>query len=218
MGDHEMEQYYRERAPEYEQIYYRDDPARRGAIDAEVARLKKLVAGKAVLELACGTGYWTAGMSRTAESILASDLSGEMIKEARSKTYDCPVEFVAADMFSHDFGLAAFDVVALGFWYSHQPRQELGPLYEVLERPLKPGGRIWMVENNPPAEGSANHSVRKDKYGNNFKKRYLDDGREFVILKNYFERAELAALLSERYEILSLDYGTYYWSAVLAIR
>ena len=33
-GD-DIEEYYRARAPEYEQIYYRDNPVRRAEIDAE---------------------------------------------------------------------------------------------------------------------------------------------------------------------------------------
>ena len=45
LGDN-IEEYYRARAPEYEQIYYRDNPVRRGEIDAEAARLAELVVGE----------------------------------------------------------------------------------------------------------------------------------------------------------------------------
>ncbi len=215
MHDENMEQYYRERAPEYEQIYYRDNPERRQEIDDQAGQLRKLVAGKKVLELASGTGYWTRVMSETAESILASDLSAEMLKEAEAKKYNCPVSMIAADMFTHAFDENAFDVVALGFWFSHQPKQSYDALFDVLCKPLKQMGCIWMIDNNPPAEGPVMHSVGEDDHGNNFKKRYLDDGTEYVILKNYFEQAELESAFGNRFRIESLIHKTYYWSAVL---
>ena len=59
MRDKETEEYYRLRATEYEQIYFREIPERRKEIDNEAERLRALVAGKTVLEMACGTGYWT---------------------------------------------------------------------------------------------------------------------------------------------------------------
>jgi demethylmenaquinone methyltransferase/2-methoxy-6-polyprenyl-1,4-benzoquinol methylase len=218
MVEHNMEAYYRARAPEYEQIYYRDDAARRSAIDAEANRLTALVAGKDVLELACGTGYWTEVMSRTARSIVASDVSPEMIAQARRKRCQCPVTFVAADMFAADFGARQFALVALGFWYSHQPKQEFEALYRVLDRPLKPAGLIWMIDNNPPAEGPINESVGRDEFGNNFKRRRLDNGGEYVILKNYFSQEDLEELLGRRYRLESLVYGQHYWSVVMGLR
>jgi ubiquinone/menaquinone biosynthesis C-methylase UbiE len=196
-GD-DIEEYYRARASEYEQIYYRDNPVRRDEIDAEAARLAELVSGRTVLELACGTGYWTRVMSRTARSIVASDIAPETLVEARKKEYGCPVEFVAADMFAHSFGESSFDMVALGFWFSHQPRQEYDRLFQTLLRPLRRDGLIWMIDNNPPAEGMPVESVL-DEHGNNYKKRDLSDGRSFLILKNYFRSDELESILGPRF-------------------
>jgi SAM-dependent methyltransferase len=218
MHDDEMLTYYRHRAPEYEQIYYRDNPARRQEIREEEDRLRKLVTSKSVLELACGTGYWTRVMAETASSITAMDISPEMVEEARKKEYGIPVNIQVADMYKQQFEPGQYDVIALGFWFSHHPRHRFNELFDLLECPLKPGGAIWMVDNNPPAEGPSNESVRVDEYGNNFKRRYLNSGREFVILKNYFSRRELEKLFSERYFVLNLAYGRFYWSAALRSR
>ena len=216
VGD-SLEEYYRARAPEYEQIYYRDDPERQGELDAEAERLARLASGKVILELACGTGYWTRVMSQTARSITASDITPEAMIEAKKKEYRCPVDFVQANMFEHSFGGACFDLVALGFWFSHQPRQEYDRLYEIATRPLRKNGLIWMVDNNPPAEGSLETSHQVDSHGNNYKKRAVSDGRTFLVLKNYFSRAELEEIFSRRFEIRSLVHNRYYWSAVLAL-
>jgi hypothetical protein len=118
-------------------------------------------------------------------------------------------------MFGYDFG-RQYDVLVIGFWFSHQPKQEYGHLFDLLRQLISEEGKIWLIDNNPPAEGPTQHSVRKDEHGNNFKKRFLDDGTEFVILKNYFGEDELRQVFSTEFSVESLIYGTYYWSAVLA--
>ncbi|UCC43635.1 MAG: class I SAM-dependent methyltransferase [Candidatus Zixiibacteriota bacterium] len=214
----EMQRYYALRAPEYEQIYFRDIPDRRRELDAAAASIEKIAQGKTVLELASGTGYWTQVMSNTAERIMAVDLAPEMVREARKKQYQCPVELVHGDLYEMPFERSGFDLVALGFWMSHHPRQRFGTLFDVLVYGLKPDGKIWVVDNNPPAEGPELKFVRTDEHGNNYKQRRLNDGREFVVLKNYFSEAELKVLFSTRFDIESMVYGTYYWSSLLSLK
>lgn len=215
MRDKPTEEYYRHRAAEYEQIYFREIPERRKEIDDEADRLRALVAGKAVLEMACGTGYWTKVMSETAAQVTASDIWPEMLAQAKQKQFGCPVDFIAADMFAHPWPEKAFDVVAVGFWFSHQPKQEFDKFFELLWRPLKPGGRIWLIDNNPPAEGTHHEFVRKDEFGNSFKRRYLENGEQHVILKNYYEEEELRQIFEPTMRIERMTYKNYYWSVVL---
>lgn len=214
MGDRETEQYYNRRAPEYEQIYYRDDAERQQELADEADRLRELARDKRVVEFACGTGYWTKVMAETAKSIYASDLAPEMIAEAKRKAFGCPVSFTVADMKAAEIVRSAYDLVALGFWFSHEPRQHYAQLFDLLSAPLRDGGRIWMIDNNPPAEGKEQH-LRYDEFGNNFKNRFLDNGEKHVILKNYFTRDQLTELFEPRFTIESLIHQTYYWSAVL---
>jgi len=215
MRDNKLENYYCNRAPEYEQIYYRDNPERRQEIDDEVIFLKELCTGKDVLDIACGTGYWTERISETAASIVASDISTEMIRQAQQKQYHCPVQFIRSNINQLPFALSSFDIVVLGFWFSHHPRQDYDNLFKCISRPLKPDCPIWMIENNPPAEGSVNNSHHIDIHGNNFKKRFLDNREEFVILKNYFKKDELTEIFSPYFKIERLIYKTYYWSVLL---
>ncbi|MBN1212835.1 MAG: class I SAM-dependent methyltransferase, partial [candidate division Zixibacteria bacterium] len=119
MSDHKTKKYYRDRAAEYEQIYYRHVPGRHREIDDEIDRLKSHVSNRTVLELACGTGYWTDKMAETAESIIALDIWMEMLDEARKKKYRNPVAFIRADMTHLPLKPALFDLVAVGFWFSH---------------------------------------------------------------------------------------------------
>ena len=214
--DDNIRDYYRQRAAEYEQIYYRDIPDRRREIADEEVRLKKLVEGKSVLDTPCGTGYWTYVSAQTARSVVASDLLAEMIDQAEQKPYPQPVQFVQSDLYHPPFAEGSYDIVTLGFWLSHHPRQDFQSLFRPLRRLVNGNGRIWMIDNNPPAEGPGHHSEGSDDFGNNLKKRFLDDGREFVIIKNYFSAKELTDIFSPCFAIERLTFGTYYWSAVLA--
>jgi ubiquinone/menaquinone biosynthesis C-methylase UbiE len=215
LNDPTLLKYYASRAPEYEQIYYRDAPQRRRELDDEAKRLTRLVGGCTVLDLACGTGYWLERMAQTARSITAVDISSEMIHEARRKTLACPVEFIQADMYHLPLSADAYDRVTLGFWLSHHPRQLYGQLFTLLLTFLKEDGLIWMIDNNPPAEGLTHNSVGRDEHGNNLIKRKLLSGEEFVIIKNYFERDGLKALFEGEFRIERLTYGECYWSVVL---
>src|SRR5580700_3639706 len=97
-NDASLIDYYAKRAKEYERIYQK--PERQ----ADLARLRKLcaeqLAGQTVLEIACGTGYWTQPVSQTAKSIVATDINDEVLRIARAKKYQCEISFQQADAFN----------------------------------------------------------------------------------------------------------------------
>src|SRR5262245_54587574 len=76
-----LREYYALRASEYERIYAkpeRQDDLRR--LERHVARL---MADRDVLEIACGTGYWTRVIATSARSIVATDAGEEVLEIAR---------------------------------------------------------------------------------------------------------------------------------------
>lgn len=214
----DMDKYYDQRAPEYEQIYYRDNAERQDELKQAREQLLDLAAGRRVLDLACGTGYWTQVASQTAAEVVALDQSMGMIIEARKKEYVCPVEFVQGDLYAHGLKPDSFDLVLLCFWLSHHSRADFGRLFAPLIEPARASAKIWLIDNNPPAESSVNQSLRIDEHGNNYKYRYLDDGTRFVIMKNYFSETELRSLFPVFADLLDLQYGHYYWMAELQKR
>ncbi|MDZ4723916.1 MAG: class I SAM-dependent methyltransferase [candidate division Zixibacteria bacterium] len=218
MRDDKLIEYYRSRAGEYEQIYYRDDAERRSEIDDEASRVTELARRNHVLELACGTGYWTERMSHSAKSITAVDAASEMIDEAKKKSYGVSVQFIDTDMFTFLFPVKHFDLVAVGFWFSHHPKESYEKFFDLVSRPLAPNGKIWIIDNNPPAEGANQSSVGVDEHGNNYKERVLENSEKHRILKNYFSETQLRTIFSDRFEIDCLTYKKYYWSVVLSLR
>jgi SAM-dependent methyltransferase len=102
---HEMMVYYRERAREYDQWFYRQGRFDRGAEHnalwfAEAEEIfAALEAGGFVgdvLELAPGTGIWTERLVRTATTVTAVDASPEMIEINRAKVASERVFYVLA--------------------------------------------------------------------------------------------------------------------------
>jgi demethylmenaquinone methyltransferase/2-methoxy-6-polyprenyl-1,4-benzoquinol methylase len=73
---------------------------------ADLAHLRRIVAeyfrGSRILEVACGTGYWTAVLSSGATSVVATDAGTEGLEIARAKLLSSGtrVEFRQADAFA----------------------------------------------------------------------------------------------------------------------
>jgi len=207
--------YYRARAAEYENIYYRKVPERRKEIEDHCDYVRRISENKTVLDLACGTGYWGKVASKTARELVGVDISIEMIKQAAQKSFGCRADFVVSSLYDLPFGPQSFDLIILGFWLSHEPRQNYENLFKAVTHPLKTDGQIWMIDNNPPAEGPKSESAGADSNGNNLKHRRLENGDEFVIIKNYFETEDLKKIFSGRFRIIEFVHKKYYWSVLL---
>src|SRR5687768_2207006 len=99
--DTDLVTYYSARAAEYEKVY--DKPERQ----EDLRRLHEIVpahfAGRHVLEVACGTGYWTRLIAPRAGSVTACDFSPEVLELARARQPAADrVAFVTADAFALD--------------------------------------------------------------------------------------------------------------------
>jgi len=79
----DMAAYYAARASHYEEIY--DKPERQAELALLHEKVRDTLRGHDVLELACGTGYWTAQFAPAAASVLATDISPEVLAVARAK-------------------------------------------------------------------------------------------------------------------------------------
>mgnify|MGYP000573613290 CR=1 FL=1 len=78
-----MAAYYAQRAAYYERVYFK--PERQTDLRAMEAWIGQPFAGRSVLEVACGTGWWTPHAARDARHWLATDLNPETLDLARKK-------------------------------------------------------------------------------------------------------------------------------------
>jgi demethylmenaquinone methyltransferase/2-methoxy-6-polyprenyl-1,4-benzoquinol methylase len=209
-----LEAYYARRAAEYERIYAK--PERQADLAAMRARVASLFAGRRVLEIACGTGYWTHVMSAAATSITALDAADETLEIARSKRYpDGKVEFRCGDAYSlPEFG-RTHDAAFAGFWWSHVPLARLDEFLDGLVRALAPGSVVAFLDNRY-VEGNSTPISRRDAEGNTYQQRTLDDGSSHEVLKNFPTPEELRGKAASRGDEVSVEEFQYYW--VLSFR
>jgi ubiquinone/menaquinone biosynthesis C-methylase UbiE len=212
----ELVDYYRRRAREYEGIYAK--PERQ----ADLAFLKKYVperlAGRRVLEVACGTGYWTVLAARTAASIIAVDAAEEPMRIAMSKDYgERNVRFELTDAYALSPLLGTFDAALASFWWSHIPLGRIAEFLASLHARLQPGARVVLVDNRY-VDGSSTPISERDAEGNTYQLRRLADGSENRVLKNFPTEAELRAALAPHARDFSYRALEYYWLVEYQLR
>lgn len=181
--------YYARRAPEYERFY--DKPERQADLTVLRERVARLCAGRSVLEVACGTGYWTAAIAPHARAVTALDVNDEVLALAREKPLPAgKVEFLRADAYAlPDLG-RRHDALFAGFWWSHVPRARLDAFLAGCVRAAAPGAMLAFLDGRY-VEGSSTPIARRDAEGDSYQARRLDDGSEHEVLKNYPAESEL---------------------------
>jgi ubiquinone/menaquinone biosynthesis C-methylase UbiE len=214
--------YYERRAPEYDDIYREAeaDPVRARELAAVAEIVAHHLAGRGVLELACGTGHWTEVAARTAAAIVATDLSPAMLAIARRRQLAAGrIRFAVADAYAVDSDdlNGDFDGGLAGFWLSHVPAARRDAFLAGLHRRLGSGAAVVFLDNNR-IPGLGGELVRIPAEPDTYKRRRLADGSEHLVLKNYFTAGDLAALLGPVATDLAVDVGTFYWSARYRVR
>ena len=205
-----MREYYARRADHYERVYHK--PERQSDLRAIEAWLPGAFAGRRVLELACGTGWWTPHGARDAEAWLATDLNPETLAVARTKPLPACVQLATVDAYALDLPQDAppFDAAFAGCWWSHVPLSRLAAWLEALHARLAPGARIVFLDNSF-VQASSTPISRRDAAGNSYQLRTLDDGSVHEVLKNFPTCDEALALLGPRARQARWIDHRHYW-------
>lgn len=191
--DPAMQRYYAERAPYYDAVY--EKPERAADIAFLRAWIPAQLAGRRVLEVACGTGFWTQHISPVAMALTATDATAEPMAFARLRPGADKVAFVQADAYALPASLGRFEGAFAGLWLSHVPRRRIAGFLASLHARLEPGAVVVMIDNNevqlkdlPIAETDAD--------GDTWQHRPLRDGSVHRVLKNFPAKAELEAMVA----------------------
>ena len=198
LGDQQA--YYRARADEYDEWWerrgrYALDPDANNQWKQEISELREIFDSLSldgdVVELAPGTGYWTELLAERARSVTAIEGAPEMIacNRARLGRLAEVVTFVQQDIFEWT-PPRRFDAMVFCFWVSHVPRRRLSEFLATCRDALHTGAPMFFIDNLSEQPGFSVDEVRSDSRSE-LTLRRLNDGREFTIIKNFYDPEEL---------------------------
>ena len=207
----ELADYYARRASEYEKIYERSER------QDDLRQLKYLMsetfAGDTVLEVACGTGYWSQFIARRASAILATDCNAEVLDIASQKDFGgCAVECRLADAYTLAEVSPGFTAGFSGFWWSHVPLEKLADFLAVFHSKLEKDSKVLFIDNEY-VEGNSTPISRRDDDGNTYQIRKLSDGSQHEVLKNFPSDEEMHDVLSPFSSNISINRLKSFWVA-----
>ncbi|MEH2332262.1 class I SAM-dependent methyltransferase [Nostoc sp.] len=109
------------------------------------------VAGKSILDLACGEGFFTRLLKQNgAARLVGVDISSEMIKLARLEEASVPleIEYIIGDVMEIG-SIGSFDLVVVSYLLNcASTKEQLLKMCQAIAIHLKPGGRFVSLNNN----------------------------------------------------------------------
>jgi SAM-dependent methyltransferase len=207
--DKDIEQYYANRAYEYDKTYLR--PERQKDIKKLHKLLKNLLSGHIVLEVACGTGYWTKTIASVSKFITAVDINDIVLQIAKNRGIPSDkVIFVQDDVYSLNKIQNNFSAGFAGFWWSHVLKSKIKGFLALFQSKLQSDALVVFLDNRR-VERSSTPISRIDRDGNTYQTRKLEDGREYEILKNFPTKEEIIKTLGNKVKNLKIKFLRYFW-------
>ena len=139
---------------------------------------RDFVAGKRVLDVACGEGYGSRMLAECAATVVGVDVSGDAIEHAKQSYGQANLTFMQGDAAALELPSAAFDVVVSFETIEHLVAQEA--MLDGIKRVLAPDGLLII--------SSPNKKVYSDLAGHH---------NEFHVKELYFD--EFDELLKSRF-------------------
>ena len=203
--------YYRARAAEYDDWWFRRGRFDRGAelnaawrsdtdaVEAAAIEFLERERPRTALELACGTGLFTRILAPRVERLVAVDASSEVLAINRARVTGDKlgnnVEYIEADLFNWS-PPGRFDLVFMSFWLSHVPDARFAGFWKWISTALAEDGAAFVIDSaHDPTSTAVDHAPPDANAG--IVTRKLTDGREFRIVKIFHRPDDLVRRLAQ---------------------
>jgi len=213
MAHHEkaLRKYYNDSAKDYDVMYARRDPVWRKELEALTDAMTRSLTDCRVLEVACGTGFWTEIVAKVARYVVAVDSSEKMLAIARKrKSRGANVQYRHCNAYTLAKVPRIFDAGLANFWFSHVPKSRIDEFLNGWHRKLGKAAVVFMSDN-VYVPGIGGELIVKAGVEDTFKLRRRADGSEYKVLKNYYEHDSLIRLLSPKTRNLEVHEGKRFW-------
>ena len=192
----EVVDYYAVRTPIYDETAgYKDPIAEKLRIPIK-KRFQNYLSGCDVLEIACGTGYWTEVIAKSAKSILATDINHNMLEIARERLKNRQnVKFLKTDAYSLNEVHKEFNAAFAIWWWSHIPKTILRKFLWNLNKKLQNDSIVLFVDQMPGAYKAIN---RQDAIGGDLiEERKVGQSKKYNVVKNFPNEQEIRKVLMD---------------------
>jgi demethylmenaquinone methyltransferase/2-methoxy-6-polyprenyl-1,4-benzoquinol methylase len=198
--------YYRQRAGEYDEWWFRTGRYDHGAElnaawTSDVAEVETALCAyldkarpRRALELACGTGLFSRWVAPRVGHLLALDASPEVQAINRARVAASNVDYEVADLFAWQ-PEERYDFVFMSFWLSHVPDDRFDAFWATVRAALADGGTAYVIDSGWDMTSSAKNHERPDRE-QGVAARKLNDGSEYRIVKIFHDPAALARRLA----------------------
>jgi SAM-dependent methyltransferase len=202
-------QFYAKIASNHDRIY--DRAERQEDLAAMRGHVAEVLRGHTVLELACGTGYWTRIIAETADKVVATDVNPEMIAMAQLRKLPADkVSLRVADARDLPDDIGDFTAVFIGFWWSHVKREEYERFLAQLKARIGKDVLVVLLDD-AYVEGSSETVARTDLEGNTYQIRSAPDGERYEIPKTYPSDSALRKKLAASVREIKIVRLEHYW-------
>ncbi len=202
-----MHAYYSDRAPHMAKNLVK---VPEGPLLEIITELQNFAKNRTVLEVACGTGYWTPHIARVSRKIVSTDYSDEMLEVARGQGID-NAHFVHDDAYQlAHVGSELFDVGFAMHWVSHIPLSRWNEFFTTFHARLKPGAKVMLADDiRRPDDTDPYYSKLADR--DSYEIRQLPSGKSYEIIKTYFTPENLRELLGPFADKIEIHFDRPRW-------
>lgn len=130
----------------YDQVIQDDDSYQNAVVLPNLLRVMNVQPGERVFDLACGQGFFAREFARAGASVVASDISPELI--ALAKKTDAAIEYHVSPAQESSFVPDA-SVDKISVVLALQNMEHVERVMRECKRVIKPGGKMFFVLNHP---------------------------------------------------------------------
>ena len=201
-------QFYAKSAAHHDEVY--DKPERQHDLAEMRRHVAEALRGHVVLELACGTGYWTEVIAASADSVVATDINAEMIALATLRALPSDkVQLRVADACDLPADIGSYTAIFIGFWWSHVKRERQEKFLAHLR--ARVGDVVLVLLDDAYVEGSSDTVARTDLEGNTYQISVSADGERYEIPKTYPSDSALRKKMASMVREIKIVRRDYYW-------
>ena len=184
-------------------------------IDDMSIHLGNLLSGHTVLELGCGTGFWTEVAAESAASVLAVDINAGLVDIARERGMpEGKVSFRVADALDlpEDIGTGpgTFTAVLVSFLWSHLNKKEQEQLLATLKKRLGKDVLLVILDDSF-VEGFSDTIARTDADGTTYQILTTPEGERFELPKSYQSDSALRKRVGNVGKEVKIERVEFFW-------